>query len=161
MLWLSCPTDEAIAPRFMPKPWTKATAILSLTPCRATTATLTKSWSRSIPRRPLAKGSVDGHALGDDLAGHDADRLRRGPWPRAAKSAAVTRRALTLSRPTGATVPRAANSSSPTIRPAVITVETAQVSRSSITTRSARQPGATRPRSIRPKMRAAEMLAAR
>ena len=25
MLWLSWPTEEAIAPRFMPKPWTKAT----------------------------------------------------------------------------------------------------------------------------------------
>ena len=42
-----------------------------------------------------------------------------------------------------------------------ITAETAQLSRSSTTTRSARQPGATRPRSISPKIRAAEMLAAR
>ena len=48
----------AIAPRFIPNPCTKATPILSLIPWRPTTATLTKSWVRSIPRKPPANGSV-------------------------------------------------------------------------------------------------------
>ena len=55
-----------------------------------------------------------------------------GPCPRATKSAGSTRRALTLSRPTGASEPRAANRASSTTRPPAITIETAQCSRSSI-----------------------------
>ena len=81
MLWLSWPTEEAMAPLFMPKPLTKATAMLSLTPCRATTATLTRSWSRSIAPEPVDERQRRRHALGDDLAGRDADRLGRGPLP--------------------------------------------------------------------------------
>ena len=126
--------------------------MLSLTPWRATTATLTTSWSRSIPRRPLANGSVDGHALGDDLArarrrspgSTGPARARRNPPP---SPAAPSR----CARPTGATLrPRRRTASSSTTRPAADHRDTAQDSRSSITTRSARQPGATRPRSLQP-----------
>ena len=66
----------------------------------------------------VGEGQRHGNALGDDLAGH----RRRSPASRALRRARrnrppATRRALTLRRPTGATAPRAANSSSPTSRP--------------------------------------------
>ena len=70
-----------MAPRFMPKPLTKAVAMLSLTPWRATTATLTKSLVEIDAAQAVGERQDRRHALGDDLAGHDADRLGRGPLP--------------------------------------------------------------------------------
>ena len=115
-----------MAPRFMPKPLTNAVARLSLTPWRATTETLTTSWSRSTPRSPFLNGSVTGTRSVMILPGMTPIACVEGPCPRATKSAGSTRRALTLPRPTGASEARAANSASSTTRPPVITIETAQ-----------------------------------
>ena len=77
------------------------------------------------------------------------------PRPGTAKSSGVTDRAFMLSRPIGEMVARAAKSASSTTRPAEITVETLQLSKASISTISARRPGAIIPRSKSPKARAA------
>ena len=76
--------------------------------------------------------------------------VRTGASPRRGNRSAVTGAALTLSSPIGATGSRVANSASSTIRPAEITAATAQVSRSSRRTMSARRPGAIMPRSRKP-----------
>jgi hypothetical protein len=80
---------------------------------------------------------------------------------RTVKEAASTFGARTLSVPTGSVLERVANSASVTRRPAENTIWALQSSRLSSTTRSARQPGATSPRSRNPKARAAEIEAAR
>ena len=120
MLWLSWPTEEAIAPRFMPKPCTKADGDIVVDAVARDDRDLDDILVEVDPAAaPPAKGSVDGHALGDDLAGDDADRLGRRPLRRARRNRrAATRRALTLPRPTGASEPRVANRASSTEPPA-------------------------------------------
>ena len=113
MLWLSWPTEEAIAPRFRPKPRTKLLPILPLMPCRSTTATLITSLSRS-GFRPLSPISR--------VASSRKVRIRPGLtfitgvwfWPglgSQAKAAASTGVAFMDDKPTGSMVLRPANKS--------------------------------------------------
>ena len=81
----------------------------------------------------------------------------RGTW----KVSAVTGRSFTESRPTSATSGRVRKRSGVTGAPRQITEWTLHVARSSSSTMSARWPGATSPRSNRPKWRAADQVAAR
>ncbi len=56
MLWLSWPIEDAMAPRLMPKPFTKPRPILPFRPCRSTTQTLATSCEASVPTVPPALG---------------------------------------------------------------------------------------------------------
>lgn len=87
-------------------------------------------------------------------------RLRAG-WSAMRKAAACTGFAFIEARPTGGTGWRASNSAGRTSLPPAITSATRHSRRLSSSAMSARQPGATSPRSDSPKMRAAEWLAAR
>ncbi len=137
------PIEEAIAPRFSPKPWTAATAMAAVLAV------------------PLDDGKLDhvlgeidarfrqrtAQMLGDDLARQDADDRRVRPVARGAKVAATTGLAFTLDRPTGATAVRLANSAGVTIRPPEITCETRQSSDPALQQHDvgARVPGAIMP----------------
>ena len=141
ILWLSWPTEEASAPRSRPKPLDEAHADVAIHAVARHDRDLhgILARDRSTPFA-LAQRQSEAQLLGDDLARRDADDGRRRPLPAvAAKSAAVTRSALMLSRPTGATGPRRAK------EPVVDRTpgrdrrrRTAQRSRSSRSTRSAR-----------------------
>ena len=78
-----------------------------------------------------------------------------GPAARTANSSGATGARLTEPWPTGGTTARSANAASSIGTPPQITCATAQLSRSSSSTMSARRPGAIWPRSNRPNARAA------
>ena len=154
-LWLSWPTDEAMAPRLMPKPLTKPCPTLPWrcagpapppSGCRApTSATNAPSRERHVDRQPVGqdlpgrmpitggdspvpRGHVEG--LGrhrPQLHRIEPDQRHVGPRPEAVRR---HRRAA-----------------------ADHGVDLAAVARSSSSTMSARWPGATSPRSNRPKWR--------
>ena len=117
---------------------------------------------RPAPRRASAAMSRSS-ALGDDAPGGDADhRHAVRAAPGCGNRSAATGARFTLSRPTGGK--RRARLEERVARPAArrrSRCATRHSSRSSSSTMSARQPGATRPRSRSPKAFAADQLAAR
>ncbi len=99
MLWLSWPTDAAIAPRFRPKPCTKPRPIFAFLPCRATTATLIASCARSAGTSPSSRRHVEIEPLGDDPSRSDPDDRHAVPPDRHAEIVGRDRRALDAVEP--------------------------------------------------------------
>ena len=162
MLWLSWPTEEAMAPRFRPKPCTKPRPILRFLPCRATTATLIASCARSASASPARAGQVEVEPLGDDAPGRHADHRHRVQPRRDAEIVRADTARASRCRARPARAARALRTARPRRAGRRRSrCATRHSSRSSSSTRSARQPGATRPRSRSPKAFAADQLAAR
>lgn len=107
------------------------------------------------------RGQAEAAMLGDDLARQHADDRGFAIGEGDTKIGSIDRARLDAVEADGSDALRVANSASVTSLPPAKTMPALQLSRLSTTTRSARQPGATSPRSRRPKARAAEIEAAR
>jgi len=102
MLWLSWPTDEAMAPRLRPKPVTKARPMFLFFPWRATTATLARSAAGSARRRLPSARTAIGTLPVMILPAVTPITGMVAEGPGVTKSSAVTGVAFIESRPTGA-----------------------------------------------------------
>ena len=162
-LWLSCPTLEASAPRRRPNPRTNPRPTLRFLPCRAKTAAFRMSRPGSASFSPERISSVQSRCLVRICRSISPITGVSGFCETIRKSFSVTGSSRTVCANASGTGggSAAANSSSETGTPPQTTCRTDPDSSASTSTRSARCPGATSPRSARPNARAADQEAAR